>query len=97
MHGIEKNPKGAAMSSDKKVDLPKKDIFSLVLVFPHGATVNSIQRIAQMSESIVTAGISEGGYTPLSKYGVFDPECKYSDDSMQFIFGYDHTHIQDVP
>lgn len=64
-------------------------ITSLTLYFPHGTSVFECQRIAQYAEKIVQAGVSEGGMTPTSKYGMYVDNIIFSEDSMSYIYGHD--------
>ena len=46
---------------------------------------------AQGIDKIVIAGVSEGGFTPTSKYGIHAENCTFAEDAMLYICGHDRN------
>lgn len=72
-----------------------KKIKTLTLHFPYGASVDECQHIAEKVQDVVMAGVSEGGMTPTTKYGINFEGCEFSEDSMLYIYG--HNRNQEGP
>ena len=71
----------------------KTIINKMTLVFPHGATVEQCEMIAQRITGVVRAGISEGGYELVEGSMWDDGPKKWSDDSLCFTYG----HNREIP
>lgn len=71
----------------------EKKINKLTLHFPHGASVEMCELIAQRISGVVRAGISEGGFDLVEGSMWDDGPKKWSDDSLCFIYG----HNREIP
>lgn len=65
-----------------------KKIKQLTLSFPHGVSVKDCEYIAQKVESIVKAGVSEGGFATTNHYGINVEDVTFSDDCMHYVYGH---------
>lgn len=70
----------------EKVNRP---ITMLTLSFPHGVTVGDAEKITQIAQKITLCGVSEGGFTPTTKYGLNVDGCEFSESEMLYIYGHD--------
>jgi len=72
----------------------ERPIKFLNLYFPHGTSIKECEYIAQKIQDVVKAGVSEGGMQPTSKYGMYDENCKFSEEAMQYTYGYDRSDVE---
>ncbi len=72
-----------------------KPITRLILDFPHGASVKDCDFIAQKAQSVVMAGVSEGGFATTNKYGMYVDDMKFSEDTMHYTYG--HSRDKETP
>jgi len=70
-----------------------KNIKQLTLIFTHGASIKECESIVLFAENEIMAGVSEGGMTPINKYGTYADDVKFSEDSMMYVFG--HKRLQE--
>lgn len=70
-----------------------RNIKTLTLYFPHGASIKECESIVQYAENEIMAGVSEGGMATINKYGIYVEDVKFSEDSMMYVFG--HNRLQD--
>lgn len=63
-------------------------VTKMTLIFPHGATVEQCEMIAQRITGVVRAGISEGGCELIEGSMWDDGPKKWSDDSLVYIYGH---------
>lgn len=70
------------------------EIKQLELYFPHGITREQGYDIAHLAQEIAKARVSEGGMRMLSN-PFFGEELKFSEDVMQFIYGYKERQMDE--
>lgn len=75
----------------RQATMSERRITTLTLSFPWGATVKECDTIAQKVQDVVMAGVSEGGFTPTTKYGINVEGCEFSEDSMLYIYGHNRN------
>jgi hypothetical protein len=68
-----------------------KQITQIILHFPHGVPVKFATHVARFAEQVGPARVSEGGFMPTSKYGLNVDDCKFSEDTMLYTYGYEKT------
>lgn len=66
-----------------------RQIKTLQLSFPHGASIKECDEIAQRVQKIVCAGVSEGGFATTNKYGIYVDNMTFSEDTMHYVYGHD--------
>jgi len=71
--------------------MDEKKITRLILDFPHGASAKECSDISYMAQSIVMASVSEGGFMPTNKYGLNVDDVTWSEDTMNYVFGYNRN------
>lgn len=69
-------------------------IKTLILNFPHGASVTECDLIARKTQSIVKANVSEGGFMPTNKYGIYVDDVTFSEDTMYYDYGYNKINTE---
>jgi len=67
---------------------PFPPIKTLTLIFPYGVSTGTCNKIVEAAQKASLCGVSEGGMTPESKYGIYAENCQFSKDSMLYIFGH---------
>lgn len=68
--------------------MSKPEIRVVHLCFPAGITAKQAQEIAINAEAYAEAGMSQGGMRLLSG-SIGETECEWSEDEMEFIYGYE--------